>query len=227
MSTRLFWAACILVGCGGSVTTQQTGGNEPGPNGEPNPPEGSNPPPGTPPSDPNTVNPGSTLHFDVSELSAQRYPSTCGVQNPPFTKDDLFSLNAVGPKTPPTPWPMMAFTLHPNVVVGQAYSLTLAPWQPLTTPVVQDAGGVTIVNENEESGTVPDHSVEFAFGRGSNQSMLDPNAFDHATVTVLAFPTKDGDPLTLRLQLHFTDGQTLDQTFSGPLVSTYGGCGAG
>jgi len=35
----------------------------------------------------------------------------------------------------------------------------------------------------------------------------------------------DGAPLGARLQLHFVDGRSLDETFSGSLFTEWGGCG--
>ena len=56
---------------------------------------------------------------------------------------------------------------------------------------------------------------------------IDTGAFDVVTITILAMPTADGQPLTVRIQMHFVDGKTLDETLSRPLLTSYGGCGAG
>lgn len=60
-------------------------------------------------------------------------------------------------------------------------------------------------------------SIDFALLRGTDPA--DPGDFDAATLTVLAMPAGDGDTLTLRVEVHFEDGSTLDATFSGPLLS--------
>jgi hypothetical protein len=60
-------------------------------------------------------------------------------------------------------------------------------------------------------------SIDFALLRGSDPA--DPGEFDAVTLTFLAMPAHDGDTLTLRVQVHFDDGRTLDATFSGPLLS--------
>jgi hypothetical protein len=46
-------------------------------------------------------------------------------------------------------------------------------------------------------------------------------------VTILAIPTRDGDPLTVRYVIQFDDGKTLDETFSAPVTSTVTGCISG
>ena len=48
-----------------------------------------------------------------------------------------------------------------------------------------------------------------------------------STITILAMPTANGQPLTVRIQMHFVDGKSLDETFSNALASSWGGCPAG
>jgi hypothetical protein len=177
-------------------------------------------------------NAGATVHFDASEVTAYRSPSACRLQNPPRSPDDLYSLDVVDKHKPPTPWPMMAMLLHPSAVVGEAYDLVIEPWQPLNGPVTtttdEDAGPpINVINTNEENAQTSDDVVRFSFERGSDQTTVDRNAFTKATITVLAFPAKDGEPLTVRVQLSFSDNQILDQTFSAPLVTESGSCGEG
>jgi hypothetical protein len=40
-------------------------------------------------------------------------------------------------------------------------------------------------------------------------------------------PSADGQPLTMRIRIHFVDGKVLDYTFAPALTSSWGGCGAG
>ena len=68
-------------------------------------------------------------------------------------------------------------------------------------------------------------ALTFGFEWGSDQNEIDPNPFDAATVTVLAFPEKEGDAFTVRFQLHFTDDRALDETFSSPLSTSHFVCG--
>jgi hypothetical protein len=58
--------------------------------------------------------------------------------------------------------------------------------------------------------------IEFTFLHGMDAS--DPGDFDAVSITFLAIPARDGDPLTLRLRIHFTAGQTVDETFASPLA---------
>jgi hypothetical protein len=69
--------------------------------------------------------------------------------------------------------------------------------------------------------------VNFTYMEGTNPGEIDTGAFDSVVLTVLAMPTATAQPLTIRLQIHFVDGKTLDETFSGPLFSSWSGCGAG
>jgi hypothetical protein len=46
-----------------------------------------------------------------------------------------------------------------------------------------------------------------------------------ARVTVLAVATKDGEPLAARVELDFADGDVLDATHMGRLVSYESACG--
>jgi hypothetical protein len=69
--------------------------------------------------------------------------------------------------------------------------------------------------------------VTFQYTQGANPGEIDTGAFNAVTITLLAMPTADGQPLTVRIQLHFVDGRTLDETFSTPLVTLESGCGAG
>jgi hypothetical protein len=51
------------------------------------------------------------------------------------------------------------------------------------------------------------------------------NAFTKATITVVAFPQKDGDPLSVRVQLEFSDAKQLDETFTAVVGAAFSGCG--
>jgi hypothetical protein len=158
------------------------------------------------------VNQGSDLSLTPSSIQVLRYPAMCGVSNPPFTDQDLFSIDVLGPQTPPPPWSALSLSFYRKVAVGRPLALSLTPFaNPPSTP-----GDPTEVTQ---SGTAPaDANLEqFVFFWGSKANTVDSNPIDSATVTVLAFPEKNEDPLTVRVQLRFTDGKTLDESFSGPL----------
>jgi hypothetical protein len=94
--------------------------------------------------------------------------------------------------------------------------------QPMHNETTLPDGGITLtaVQSAHEGG------VTLEYFHGSDPSEIDSGAFDAVTVTVLAMPAKDGDPLTLRAHIHFVDGRVLDETFTGPLVSLGTGCAA-
>jgi hypothetical protein len=73
-----------------------------------------------------------------------------------------------------------------------------------------------------------DAVLAFSLARGLTPSLPDASAYDQATMTVLSIPKKEGDVLQVRVQLHFTDGATLDQTFTSPeLAETDTACSGG
>ena len=193
----------LLVACGGSTTTTTPPNPEPAPG-------------------PVTPN-GGDLQFTPSKIDVHRYAATCGTSNPPIQPTDSLSMDIVGDTTKGAPYPMMAVHLRSlGAAVGTPIALALSPWKPLTGPVVQqeDAGSgvpLTIIDTNDELAQTADNDVQFRFERGIDQTTLDANAYDAATLTIEALPQNDGDPFTVRIQLHFTDGHTFDATYSGPV----------
>jgi hypothetical protein len=174
--------ALAVVGCGGSTAA-------------------------SPAAPPYVVNPGGDLSLVRLMVDVQRFPSMCGVANPPFTDQDHFSLDVLGENT------AISFTCSRNVTVGVPIVLTLA--------------APSIASSAQQTASSPaDSTLQVTFD-GGYESEVDPNPLDAATVTVLAFPAKDGDPLTVRFQFHFTDNRKLDETFSGPLYTGFSGCVAG
>jgi hypothetical protein len=166
---------------------------------------------------PYAVNPGSTLAFSPSEVTANRFPNTCGVSDPPYDDADVFSLLVVGAHTTQPPYTGLSLSVKRTVTVGTSYALQVSPVVTVTNPNQIDTA--------QNAGT-PDGTLQFGFSWGSNKDEIDPNPLAAVTVTVLAFPAKDGDPLTVHYVLSFTDAQTLDITFSSGMMSVMGGCPA-
>jgi hypothetical protein len=165
------------------------------------------------------VNPGNTVTVSSPEVSATRFPSTCGVTDPPFTSTDDFSLEILlGPRTE-TPYNELSVEYEAGVVVGKPIALTVAPFQAHGSEV---GDGPWYAAQNAQSG-----QVSFGYQQGADPSNFDQVAFDSVTLTFEAIPTEDGAPLTVRLQVHFTDGKVLDETFSADLTTDAGGCPAG
>ncbi|MGH7282062.1 MAG: hypothetical protein ACRELY_11100 [Polyangiaceae bacterium] len=159
---------------------------------------------------------GGTVSFSAAQAFLTRGGSWCG-SPPPFSPKDPFDLVLYGePESQPMPWPTIQIVVYANAPVGSPESLTLVPWKP-GAAVTQGENDV-----NVEDGYLNDASgnplLAFDLARGMTASKPDANAFDQATMTVLAIPKKEGDSLEVRVQLHFTDGATLDQTFVSPLL---------
>jgi hypothetical protein len=163
------------------------------------------------------VNGGSTLSFAPSQVSASRIPSTCGEMSPPYLPADVLELSAEG-STAQKPYTDLFFAIEASATVGSAYTLQVMP-------VVYAPGAPT--NNRQQAGNTPDNAVSFSFNWGADASEIDPNTLVTATATVEALPSKDGAPLTVRCVLTFSDSKVLDETFSGPTLSTYSGCPAG
>ena len=157
---------------------------------------------------------GGSVEFAVSQAFLVR-GEWCGTP-PPFTKQDAYDLVLYGaPATAPMPWPTVQISVWATVAVGVPVPLTLVPWKPGPAP----APGNNDVNDEEASAEVNRNPVlGFGLARGMTIALPDPNPYDQATMTVLAIPQKEGDTLQVRVQLHFTDGGTLDETFVSPTL---------
>ncbi|HEY1697193.1 MAG TPA: hypothetical protein VGG39_33765 [Polyangiaceae bacterium] len=166
---------------------------------------------------------GGTVAFPVSQAFVVR-GEWCGAP-PPFTPQDPFDLVLYGePQSQPMPWPTMDIVVYASAPVGSPQTLTVLPWKPGPAP----APGDNDVNEEDADGDVVGGNplLALSLSRGLTPAAPDPNPYDEATMTVLAIPKKEGDSLRVRVQLHFTDGATLDQTFvSPPLAETDTPCG--
>jgi len=137
--------------------------------------------------------------------------------NQPYSDQDVFELSALG-TTAQQPYTDLFLALEGHVTIGAPLSLAVMavennPGSPMSTRVqtASAAGGVATFN----------------FTWGADVSEIDPSTLASVTLTVEAFPAKDGDALTVRCVLAFTDSKTLDITFSGATLSDYGSCAAG
>jgi hypothetical protein len=164
-----------------------------------------------------TMNPDGTIPLAPTAVETNRYPVGCGVADPPYMNGDLFSVGIV-PNGPATPYGLLSITFNSPVAVGTPLALTVQPF----------------VMDGSQSGTTtyPDQTaqadnVRFVYSQGTGSSAIDTGAFDTVTFTLLAMPAQDGDPLTVRLQVHFVDGKVLDETYSGPVTTDSAGCPAG
>jgi hypothetical protein len=166
---------------------------------------------------------GGTITFEPTLVSAGRSSSVCGVMNPPFMNGDLYTLDIVD-QTGPAPYNGLSLSFNsPAPTTGTPLMLALQPL-PQGTGIGQPNGttmGYAAPQSAHGSG------LSFQYSQGANPSGIDTGAFDAVTITILAMPTDNGQPLTVRVQMHFVDGKTLDETFSNLLATNYIGCPAG
>jgi hypothetical protein len=181
---------------------------------------------------PVVANPDGTIPFVPSLVAATRNPSVCNVQNPPFMAGDQFFLDISGKaaKVPsnrlvvdlPSPLDVLADAGSP-FAVGAPIMLAVLPYAPQGTKLVAPDGGFAwYADQGANTGL-----VSFSYTQGADPSEIDTGAFDAVTLTVLAVPRMDGDPLTIRVQVHFVDRKVLDETFSGAVTTVPSWCGAG
>jgi hypothetical protein len=203
----LFFCACS----GSSSSVPSTGQPSNGSNGTGT---GGTTPPTT--NGASIVNNGGSVSFGgVNEQITRTSAYKCGAPSP-YASSDVYGLNVTA--SGPPPQPLLAFTVPASTPLGAPQTLTVFPWTPsIDGPAEDDPNGV---DTNPESASDQTNSLSISLARGSNASYVDQHAFDSATVTVLGIPQKDGDALIVRLSLQFEDGQTLDQTFTSPPVTT-------
>jgi hypothetical protein len=157
------------------------------------------------------VDNGGTVQFSVSEERLERYPNV-GIgdcDDNPYTANDSYDLIAYGPASL-APRPQLEINIPAHVAIGTAQSLQVIPWKLEPVPPPQDN------YTNQEEAANEQTLLGVSLGRGADPSTPDQNAFDQATLTIVSVPTAPGEVLTVRVQLHFVDGKTLDQTLSSP-----------
>ena len=210
------WASLVfvtLLGCGGATAST---GSDPTEDGR-TPAISTDAPPSTPSRDPSTpapplvVNPGSTISFTAKGVYARRDPTNapCGQKQPVFSDQDRFVLQLVGTASRVPSFQGILISTRNAPAVGTAYPMqVLAP---------EKFGA--------QQGRAPGDVSLTVYGDRMLDGLPLETPFDTATVTILAFPTHDGEPLTARVQLHFENGDTFDATFSGNVESSQGPCG--
>jgi hypothetical protein len=175
---------------------------------------------------PVVANPDGTVTFVPSLVDATRIPLVCGVQNPPFSTGDQFFLDVTGNAAkPPSNDLVVVFTSPLNGTVGAPIMLAVLPYSPQGTKIYTPDGGFGLYGDQSSNSGVLYPS--FTYTQGTDPSEIDTGAFDAVTLTVVAIPLMDGDPLTIRVQVHFVDGKLLDETFSGALTTLPNNCPEG
>lgn len=166
------------------------------------------------------VDNGGTVQFSAAQAYLTR-DEWCGTP-PPFSSNDVFQLLLEGPG--PDPAPTVQIVVYATAPMHVPQALTLVPWKPGPAPGPGDNDvNVEAAYSDDSQGN---SQLGFTLARGLTPNLPDPTPYDKATMTVLAVPKQEGDTLEVRVQLVFTDGATLDQTFvSPPLDETDTPCG--
>lgn len=169
-------------------------------------------------------NPDGTIRFVPSLVDATRNPASCGTQIPAFRNGDQFFLEVTGNAAkPPSNELVISFSSPVDFTVGTPVMLAVLPYSPQGTKITAPDGSVGLyADQSAESGL-----LYFSYTQGTDPNEIDTGAFDAVTLTVVAMPLMDGDPLTIRVQVHFADGKVLDETFSGALTTLPNTCPAG
>lgn len=167
---------------------------------------------------------GTPIDFVPGAVYATRFASVCGVTNPPFAAGDLYSLQIVGAMTA-APFNSLDFSFtSPAPPVGRPISLSVMAFTPQGTGVSAGPSGPTTWYAFQYATS---DTVRVEYSQGTDPAEIDTGAFDAAFATLVHLPVADGQPFTVRLQIHFADGKVLDQTFSSPLTTSVSGCPAG
>jgi len=158
----------------------------------------------------------STVTFQPDQTQATRSPSSfanCGGAPAPFSDGDIFSLQPVRTSLPAQKVKSIALTF--TRLVERNVPLALDLGGPVRGATFENAEHAQSSDEKTGVGLV-------AFRPDGAPS----DALTSATVTVIDVATKDGEPLTARVDLHFASGDVLLQTFTGTLASYANGCGS-
>lgn len=177
---------------------------------------------------PAMANADGTIMFVPSVVDASRNSVSCGTQAPPFANGDQFFLEITGNAAKsPSNQLVVSFNSPLNVVEGTPVKLTVLPYLPHGTKIYAPDGGYGLfADQNAEYQSSQSVTLNFSYTQGTNPNEIDNGAFDAVTLTLVAMPRMEGDPLTIRVQVHFADGRLLDETFSGALTTLPHGCPA-
>jgi hypothetical protein len=153
-----------------------------------------------------------TFAFSPTAVHARRMPvhAGCGEQNAPFTDDDLFSLQ---PVSSDAPYGVTSIAVSFQRTVKKDVALDLTLGGPVRGATFSGAEHASSPDEDTGVGLV-------VFGNPNS-------ALAKATVTMTDVPTKDGETTSAHVTLEFADGDVLDETFTGTLVSDQGACASG
>jgi hypothetical protein len=156
--------------------------------------------------------------------SFERFPSTCGVMNPPFEDDDDYSFGLYQFPIDGQGTFSVAFGTKRGMPVGTDLEIALDGLM-IVAYTVDASGAMTDVKYGQYGHLpIPGGSLDLSWDQGTLETQL---LTGPAHVQVYSFPTRDGDPFVVRIQLQFADGRLFDVTASVPLQSGWLGCPAG
>jgi hypothetical protein len=151
------------------------------------------------------------LAFTPSSMAAVRTPSGCGVADPPYGANDVFTLTVVGSTSGPAPYNTLTLSMHDTSASTTAV--------PLTVPMASGSAPATL-----QTAASADSDITFSFSRGSNAAEIDSNFLSSVLVTVVSVPGADGQDLSASLALTFTDGSELQATYTAAVTTTNATC---
>jgi hypothetical protein len=162
-----------------------------------------------------------TIDFVPSLVQATRDPAACAVQSPPFAAGDefFFTIDGNAAHEPPNQM-VISFYGPPAFTVGTPVALTVQAYASQGTKIFMPDGGFALYADQSAYNS----TLSFAYTQGSDPSEIDEGPFDAVTLTVIAMPTADDEPMTIRVYVRFADGKALDDTFSSRLETTFSPC---
>jgi hypothetical protein len=217
-SLVLRWLVCgfALAACAPSPS-RETGSGGDGAVEQPGAPDS-----GAAPRPPISLEPTNTARMGKpADVSFQRFASTCGIMNPPFKDDDLYSLSInsfeIDGKGPFD----IDIALYRTLPLNQDLAFSLSP----VDVAGQSADGTGAVTNTwyGQQGVIRRPGGDFVLNW--TQGKIDATLLTGPImVNVSAFPGKDADLVEARFTVTFTDGRLLDFIARAPLFGEWSGC---
>ena len=168
-----------------------------------------------------TPHPDSTIDFVPTTMTFERFASSCGPANPPFTPTDLFSLSLLGADTTSARTDIHV-SLQRDVPLHQPIDVTLQPFGVTATGT--DASGHMTTFYGQYGTLDAGTDTTFGWDQGALVDEVDPGPLASVTVRVDALPMLEGALGIFQLDLTFADGAVLDFKVSQPVRTGFSGC---
>jgi hypothetical protein len=133
----------------------------------------------------------------------------------PYSSQDTFYINVTGDAryTPPE---LLSFQIPAAAPVGQEVPLSVEPFLARGHIYIASDGSDVAYAEQTSHGD----NMDFTYNQGADPKEIDTGAYDSVGVTVLSMPARDGDPMRIRVRVHFVDGHDFDEDFEGPAITS-------